>query len=372
MNITRGKVAKAQKVVVYGPEGIGKSTFAAQFPDPVFIDTEGSTNNMDVARMDKPSSWSMLNQQIDYVKQQVPCKTLIIDTIDWAERYAIEFVVSRANKKSITSFGYGEGFIQLEEEFGKFLNKLSDLVDMGINVVLSAHAKITKFEQPDEMGAYDRWELKLGNKTTAKTASLTKEWADMVLFMNYKTFSVAADEKGKKHKAQGGVRTIYANHHPAWDAKNRHDLPDEFPMDYNQIAHIFTTNVQTNQAPPTTPNVVQNNEQAATTQQPVQQNEQPPATQSPVQEENKQPETTQKTPAGNELSSNIPPALRDLMQQNNVTETEIQAVVSQKGYYPLDTPIANYDPSFIDGVLVGAWQQVYKMVEDFRASIPFK
>lgn len=370
MNITTGKVAKAQKVVLYGPEGIGKSSLAAQFPDPLFIDTEGSTSNMNVARMDKPTSWTFLHQQIDFVKQNRPCKTLIIDTVDWAERLGIDFVTSRASKESITSFGYGEGFIQLEEEFGKFLNKLSDLVEMGINVVLNAHAKITKFEQPDEMGAYDRWELKLGNKTTAKTASLVKEWADMVLFMNYKTFSVATDDKGKKHKGQGGVRTIYANHHPAWDAKNRHDLPDEFPMDYNQIAHIFTTNVQTNQEPPTTPNVVQNNEQAATTQQPVQQNEQPPATQPPVQEESKQPESTQAS-SGNELSSNIPPALRDLMQQNNVTETEIQAVVSQKGYYPLDTPIANYDPSFIDGVLVGAWQQVYKMVEDFRASVPF-
>ena len=89
------------------------------------------------------------------------------------------------------------------------------------------------------MGAYDRYQLKLGKKTSSQTAPLVKEWADMVLFMNYKTFSVATDDKGKKHKGQGGVRTIYANHHPAWDAKNRHGLPDEFPMDYSYIAHIF-------------------------------------------------------------------------------------------------------------------------------------
>lgn len=42
--ITRGLIVKPQKVVVYGPEGIGKTTFAADFPDPLFIDTEGSTN----------------------------------------------------------------------------------------------------------------------------------------------------------------------------------------------------------------------------------------------------------------------------------------------------------------------------------------
>lgn len=371
MNITKGKVAKAQKVVLYGPEGIGKSSFASQFPDPLFIDTEGSTGNMDVARLDKPSSLTFLQQQIDFIKQNRPCKTLVIDTIDWGERLIIDFVLARADKDSITKFGYGEGFIQLEEEFGRFLNKLSDLVEIGINVVLTAHAKITKFEQPDEMGAYDRYELKLGNKTTAKTAALTKEWADMVLFMNYKTYSVAVDDKGKKHKGQGGVRTIYTTHHPAWDAKNRHNLPDEIPMDYSHIAHIFNeqalNNVQetwSTQAP------------VQPTQQPVQQPEpiaQPPVQQptSSVPESNGQ--MAQQPPVENkvELNPNIPQSLRDLMVPNNVSEEEIQIVVSNKGYYPQDTPIVNYDPSFIDGVLVGAWQQVFGMIQEFRKNLPF-
>lgn len=363
MNITKGKVAKAQKCCIYGPEGIGKSSLAAQFPDPLFIDTEGSTGNMDVARLDKPSSWTFLHQQIDFIKQNRPCKTLVIDTVDWAERLAIEFVTSRANKDSITSFGYGEGFIQLEEEFGKFLNRLSDLVEIGINVVLTAHAKITKFEQPDEMGAYDRWELKLGNKTTAKTAALTKEWADMVLFMNYKTFSVAVDDKGRKHKGQGGVRTIYATHHPAWDAKNRHGLPDEFPLDYAHIAHIFDNGTQ---VPP---------EQPQTQPQPQEQPPieiQPPV--DPVQTTTPEPIQTapeQQNVSATELNPAIPQSLRDLMTQNGVSEEEIQAVVSQKGYYPLETPITNYDPSFIEGVLVGAWAQVFGMVQEFRKSLPF-
>ena len=71
-------------------------------------------------------------------------------------------------------------------------------------MVLTAHAQIRKFEQPDELGAYDRWELKLGKKTSSQTSPLIKEWADMLLFANYKTFSVAVDDKGKKRKAQGG------------------------------------------------------------------------------------------------------------------------------------------------------------------------
>lgn len=377
MNITKGKVAKAQKVVVYGPEGIGKSTFASQFPDPLFIDTEGSTSNMDVARMDRPTSWQFLHQQVEWVINNRPCKTLVIDTVDWAERLGIDYITARGGKKSITSFGYGDGFVQLEEEFGKFLNRLSDVIDVGINVVLTAHAKIVRFEAPDEVGAYDRWELKLGNKTTAKTAALVKEWADMVLFLNYKVFSVATDEKGTRYKGQGGERVMYASHHPAWDAKNRHGLPDEMPMDYSQIAHIFNeqaieTVQETWTSQPQTTEQQEVQQQTQIVQEPQQQTN--VATQ-PVQQTFEQvPLSEAPASVSNdtvELDPSIPQSLRDLMIQNNVTEQEIQYAVSKRGYYPPDTPITNYDPNFIEGVLVGAWDQVYEIIKELNNSIPF-
>lgn len=362
MNITRGKIANAQKVVLYGPEGIGKSTFASQLPGPLFIDTEGSTRNMDVARMDRPTSLTMIHEQIDFVKIKRPCKTLIIDTIDWAERLAIDQIISRANKKSITNFGYGEGFIQLEEEVGKLLNKLSDLIEININVVLTAHAKITKFEQPDEMGAYDRWELKLGNKTTARTAALVKEWADMVLFMNYKTFSVASDDKGKKFKGQGGKRVIYTTHNPAWDAKNRHELPDEFPLDYAYIAHIFD-NQSTNQVGESDKKPVE----TFTTNTKIE-NDTFNQSKEKQKKEPSQAQSNQGTiePTFEHIEEKIPKALSDLMKSNKVTVEEIKNVVGMRGYYPEDTPIENYDPDFINGVLVGAWEQVFGMITENR------
>ena len=189
MEITRGKIQKAKKVVIYGPEGIGKSTFAARFPGAVFIDTEGSTNDMDVARLPRPTSWNMLFDEIEYIKTHTDeCRTLVIDTIDWAELLCVEHICAVHNKKGIEDFGYGNGYVYTKEEFGRFLNKLSDLIEVGINVVLTAHAQLRKFEQPDELGAYDRWELKLGKKTQSQTSPLVKEWADMLLFANYKTF----------------------------------------------------------------------------------------------------------------------------------------------------------------------------------------
>lgn len=371
MQITKGKRARAQKVVVYGPEGIGKSTFAAQFPEPLFIDTEGSTDNMDVSRLDKPSSYTMLKNEIAWVKANpTVCKTLVIDTIDWAESLVIADVCAQHGKKGIEDFGWGNGYTYTKEEMGRLLNQLGELVDLGINVVLTAHAQMRKFEQPDEMGSYDRWELKLGKKTSSQTAPLVKEWADMVLFANYKTVVMTADN-GKK-KATGGQRVLYTQHHPAWDAKNRHGLPEEMSFDYAGIAHIFNqTPAQPQQTAPEPAPQTPAQEQTPTAEPAPQ--VQPKAQETPQQPSQAPESLTQPAPERQpyqEPNLALPQALRDLMIQNQVTELEVQKAVAQKGYYPEDTPVIMYDPGFIDGVLIGAWDQVFSMIKDNRI-LPF-
>ena len=233
--ISKGKVETAKKVVTYGPEGIGKSTLASQFPDPVFIDTEGSTKELDVRRYPSPATWSDILAYVDDAISEIPCKTLVIDTADWAEQLCIKAVCERMNVKGIEDIGYGKGYVYVTEEFGKLLTKCNELIDKGVNVVFTAHAMMRKFEQPDELGAYDRWEMKL----TKKSAPLLKEWADMVLFCNYKT-NVITDDKTKSKKATGGKRVMYASHHPCWDAKNRYSLPDQMDMSFEEIASLFT------------------------------------------------------------------------------------------------------------------------------------
>lgn len=347
MQITRGRKARAQKVVIYGPEGIGKSTFAAQFPEPVFIDTEGSTDNMDVARMDKPTSWAMLKNEIAFIKANSDaCKTLVIDTIDWAEQLAVSYVCSQHQKNGIEDFGWGKGYTYVQEEIGRLLNSLSELVDIGINVVLTAHAQIKKFEQPDEMGAYDRYELKLGQKTSSKTAPLVKEWADMVLFANYKTFVMTTDD-GKK-KAQGGERVIYTNHRPAWDAKNRHGLPDQLPFDFGSIAHIFNNPAPT---PETQAEVQQApiSETLNTIADDIKQ-ERESAKQAQVQE---QPQTT----------GLLPQALIDLMAPHNVTESELQDVAYIRGHFPMGTPIENFPSNYWD-MIVANWDATLEVIQN--------
>lgn len=372
MRIIRGKLSGARKVCVYGPEGIGKSTFASHFPDPVFIDTEGSTKDMDVARMEAPSSWQMLMEQVKYVKAHPEtCRTLVIDTADWAEMLCTEAVCARSQKSGIEDFGYGKGYVYLTEEFGRLLNLLQELVDIGIHVVINAHAKMRKFEQPDEMGAYDRWELKLQKQT----APLLKEWADMVLFANYKTIVVNVDGQGAqkgKNKAQGGKRVMYTSHHPCWDAKNRYGLPEELPFDYREIASIIEP-AAGQETPAQTPPPVAEKPGTEASSAPEQ-----PAVNPPVQEQ-KAPEPERTVPdyivLQQSKEENIPKALLDLMIAHRVTEWDVQNAVSAKGYFPSDTPIERYDKDFIMGVLIEAWPQVYEMIQkeqkELDEEVPF-
>jgi len=426
MEITKGIIKKAVKVVIYGPEGIGKSTLASRFPEPVFIDTEGSTSSMDVARLPKPTSWTMLLSEVDYVKSNPTCcRTLVIDTADWAEQLCSSQVCASHHIDGIEDLGYGKGYVYLKEEFGRLLNKASDLLDLGINVVITAHAMMRKFEQPDELGAYDRWELKLSKQC----APLLKEWSDMLLFCTYKTIVVNVDNKGAtkgKNKAQGGRRVIYTQHHPCWDAKNRFGLPDEIDMDYEYLRPIIEGTQQERpvSASPATPAVaspatsaaspapaqaaakpepehtapatyqignnqqismkdmehIRNGDTIVTPPDPVTKPEQPAVKEEKPEAAETPPNTAADDRQPPKMSSmfsdpeKIPRNLRDLMEQDGITEWDLQGVVQTKGFYPENTLLQDMDPEFLQGWVVAYWPQVKELALKIRDSetIPFE
>ena len=349
MQITSGVLSTPLKVVIYGPEGIGKSTFAAQAPGALFIDTEGSTARMNVRRLPAPTSFTMIQEEVRYViVNPSVCQSLVLDTADWAERLCRDGVCAKNSKAGLEDFGYGKGYCYVFEDFGRMLNLLDQVTDRGINVIVTAHAAMRKFEQPDESGAYDRWELKLINAQKCSIANMLKEWADMVLFANYETFVIKNEDK--KNKVSGGKRVMYTTHHPCWDAKNRFGLSEKLPFDFSHIAHCFNASPGAAVAPTVSA-------PTAATPPPLapQKNENPTTAGSSL------PETTQNSLFDND---GIPPALRQLMEQNQVTEAQIRKVVAGRGYYPESTPIKNYDPDFVTGVLVGAWPQVYQMIKE--------
>ncbi len=364
MEITSGRKQRGKKVVIYGPEGIGKSTFAAAFPDPLFIDTEGSTYEMDVRRFkEPPSSWTLLKTQVQYVLAHPNCcKTLCIDTADWAEHLCSNEICASHKVAGIEDFGYGKGYTFLAEEFGRLLNALEDATNMGLNVCITAHSQMRKFELPDATGAFDRYELKLSKQCTA----LLKEWADALFFANFKVTIITTKEKTKK--GVGGERVMYTTHHPCWDAKNRWGLPNEIPFAFRSIAPFINAGSALPQsvlAPvPTTP------------QEPM------PAA-APDIAERKIPDIgnppTEKTETGNPVSAapkqnstpsavKIPEKVAALMQGETITEEEIRDVVYRKGYYPYEMPIAEYPQDFIDGWIIPFFPKIMEMAS---GTLPF-
>ena len=234
--------SKAPKVLVYGVEGIGKSTLASQFPDALFIDTEGSTRYLDVSRFDPaPTSWTQLVEMVRWAQANAsPGSTLVIDTLDWAERMCIDSVLAQNKWASIETPGYGKGYRAVYEQFGRLLDELGRLADRGVNVVCTAHAKVEKFELPDEESSFDRWGLKLINTKNTSISSMVKEWADAVLFCNYETIVEQVDAgMGKtKGKARGNKRVMHTAHDATFDAKNRWGLPPKVPMEFASIAQF--------------------------------------------------------------------------------------------------------------------------------------
>lgn len=357
MNITKGIISKPVKVCVYGVEGIGKTTFASQFPAPLFFDLDKGSAQLDVSRVTDITSWPLLMSNIKEVYDNPTiCKTLVIDTADAAERMCIDYICGKFNKKGIEDFGYGAGYTYLVEEFARFLVQLDACIGQGVNVVVLAHAVLKTVTLPEEMGTYDHWELKLSSKTTNKVAPLVKEWADLLLFANYKTILI---EDGTRKKAAGGKRIMYTMHTTFADAKNRFSLAEELPFDYNEIARLIPNG--------TAPGIKHMQEKKQDAKQKTVKKSEPEPT-VPIQAPGVPIQDTA-APATSTVNATLQ-KVYDLMKQEHITEEQIRKAVAMKGYFPEDMPMKDYPSDFIDGVLIGAWEQIKTFILN-NISVPF-
>jgi hypothetical protein len=232
MKITTGKQTRAQRVVLYGVESVGKSTFAAQFPKPLFLDIEQGTSHLDVDRCDI-NSWKQLTEALAEAKA-TDYQTIVIDSADWAERLCVEDLLATSKKTSIEDFGFGKGWVMVAERMSRMLSSIDQLIDCGKNVVMIAHSKIVRFEAPDALAAYDRYELKMSKQSSP----LVKEWADELWFFRFKT-KVVESENGKAKGTGGKQRIILTTHSAAYDAKTRSGLAEELPMEWDSVTHLF-------------------------------------------------------------------------------------------------------------------------------------
>ena len=228
--VTSGKRIAPLRVLLYGVEGIGKSSFGAAAPSPIFLETEDGTGNLDVNRFPRPQNWGDVMSAIrELTLAEHPYKTLVIDTIDWLEPLCFEEVCRKARKPDIEAFENGKGYTAALDLWRLFLAALEQLrAKKSMHIILLGHTKSKPFSDPQHQENYDRYSLMMNEKA----GGLLKQWCDVVLFANWNTFV----RKSGNSKAKGfsdGSRVVATERRAAFDAKNRFGLPVEMPLDWS-------------------------------------------------------------------------------------------------------------------------------------------
>jgi len=271
--------------------------------------------------------------------------------------------------KNIEDLGYGKGYAVLKDSFGKMLNKLSDLIDIGINVVVIAHVIIKKFEQPDETGAYDRWEIKLAESGSKKVAPALIEWADMLLFANYETIVI---KEGDKAKARGGTkRVMYTQHSATWDAKNRHDLEPKLPFEFSAIADVIPSKFSVSESAQKPIEITPMPESERVEAKPTASYSE----ESKLEQDSSGIYHVKATDFKDVIPNHLKP-LYDLMDKDGISVNEFCLVAEERGYVAKGTKIDDYQPNFIASWGVASWPKIVEYIEDnirnpYAKDVPF-
>ena len=237
--VTTGKIKKPYNVLLYGVDGIGKSTWAANAPSPIFLGPEDGTNNLDVARFNDINSWDNATACLaELFQQDHKYKTLVIDTIDWLEIFAWRKIIGMTGKNINTvNGGYGAGREDSKAMFIDFIKGCKMLREhKKMNIIFLAHSDIENFTKQNLNETYQRYSLKLDKKVN----SIFREYSEDVLFATFKAYAKKEDS-GPVKTFGDGVRVVYTERRPAFDAKNRNGLPFEMSLDWNDYALAVKT-----------------------------------------------------------------------------------------------------------------------------------
>ena len=230
-SIVTGKQTEPPRIMIYGSEGIGKSTFAAAAPKPVFVQTEDGLSEIDCAKFPVAATFDEAMRQLCALRdEEHDFKTVVVDSLDWLERLIWDRVCQDYGVKCIEKAdgGYGKGYTHALTYWRQVVNLLGEIrAKRKMAIVLLAHAKVERFEDP-EHPAYDRYTPRLHKAA----CSLVCEWVDAVLFAT-KRMRVDSDTgRAAPVGADGGERVLRSNGSPACIAKNRFGLPSEFPLSW--------------------------------------------------------------------------------------------------------------------------------------------
>ena len=235
--LKKGRQTVPPRICIYGGHGIGKSTLASKFPEPIFISTEDGIDSLDVTSFPRATKVKDVVENIKtLIKEDHKFKTVVIDSVDWLIEPLIVTNVEASHDAKDLAYGKSQMFVA--EEFREILQGLDVLRHKrGMNVVLIAHAAVVKFEDP-RTEPYDRYQPKLPNRCNA----LLQEWADVLAFAAFKVIIKKADAGFNATKSRGvttGERLLHFIENPAFAAKNRYTCPEEIEMTIENLEKLI-------------------------------------------------------------------------------------------------------------------------------------
>ncbi len=235
-----------QNIVLFGPEGLGKTKFGSTCESPILLRTEDGAGAIDIPTFPGVvTTWQDIMDALGSLYGNHPFKSLVIDSLDWLEPIIWKALLAdrpynekNVEVKNIEDYGFGKGYAMVDDWWRSLQGYLDQLRRrMGMNIVILAHSEVKSYSPP-ESEPYDRYQIKLHKRAS----SLWQEWADMVLFANYKT-SIKRTEEGFKKEVKKGVgageRVIYTELRPAFQAKNRWGLPAEILIGHDKTWSAF-------------------------------------------------------------------------------------------------------------------------------------
>lgn len=236
MQIVKTSINRPPRMVIYGQHGVGKSTFGAGCPAPIFIQTEDGLDSLGVDAFEKATCAQDVVRALDYLlSNEHKYRTVVIDSLDWLEKLIFTQVCQEVGVSDIAAIPFGRGYVKAELVWKGILDKVNDLnFKKKMLVCLLAHNQIKTFNDP-ERESYDRYQLDLQNKA----AALVCEFADIVGFASFKVATTAKDGAFGSTivKARGsGDRILYLEERPAHTAKNRYGLPASLPFEWSALA----------------------------------------------------------------------------------------------------------------------------------------
>jgi hypothetical protein len=240
------------RIVIHGVHGVGKTTFAAAAPNPVFIWTEKGKGKLRVPGFPIAKSYEDVIRAMRVLMGEHSYRTLVIDSLDWLEPLIWQATALEYQKTNIEDFGYGKGYTYADERWKELLNALTILSERrGMTVVCIAHTEIKRYDAPDTE-PYDRYCIKLHKRA----AALVDEWADVVGFARWEVHTEQTDVGFNKKVTRGigtGERRLALEERPAFEAKNRYGLPAEIALDWSALREQLRAAFNPTPAEPSAP-----------------------------------------------------------------------------------------------------------------------